>query len=167
MAKQDDLQINADEAAPKQGGSRSRLVIIAALVLVAAGGAGAFFLLGGDAEEAGTEAEVVEEPALEPLYADVSKVMVNLQHSGRTHYVQSEMQLMSYSADVIAQIERDMPAIRDTLIMLFNGQDFETLKTVDGKEALREAAVTALNDALGLVPPDHIDALYFETFILQ
>ena len=146
MAKKDDLNLGNGDDLPgeKSGGKGKLIIIIVAVIVLLGGGAAAYFLLaGGGGEEEGSEADVeavVEEVAKEPLYADVKKLLVNLEYGGRTHFVQAEMQLMSYSQEVIDQAYRDMPAIRDRLIILFNAQDFAAQKTVEGKEALRAAA---------------------------
>lgn len=171
MAKKDELNLGGkDEGATEEasGGKGKLIIIIAVVVLLLGGGAAAFFLMpGDDAAVEGGEEVAAEPEKQEPLYAKMKKLLVNLQHEGRTHYVQAEMQLMSYSPDVIDQAYRDMPAIRDSLIILFNGQDFEALKTVEGKQALREAALATVNEALGLTAPDVVEELYFENFVLQ
>jgi len=173
MADKDDLNLGKGKAVEEEkAGSKGKLLIIIVAVLVlVGGGVAAFLLLGGsdsdDAAGAGSEAEVVEEAPREPLYVPVAKLLVNLEHEGRTHYVQAEMQLMSYSQDVADQARRDMPAIRDALITLFNSQDFAALKTPEGKEALRDKARAAVNTALGRTAPDAVEAIYFENFVLQ
>ncbi|MEO0436817.1 MAG: flagellar basal body-associated FliL family protein [Pseudomonadota bacterium] len=170
MAKNNDLNLGNDDDLPggESGGKSKLIIIIAAVVVLAGGGAAAFFLMSGGEDEADASAEeVVEEVEKEPLYADVKKLLVNLEHGGRTHFVQAEMQLMSYSQDVINQAYRDMPAIRDRLIILFNSQDFAALKTVEGKEQLRAAALTTVNEALGLTAPEVVEEIYFENFVLQ
>lgn len=174
MAKKDNLNLGGDdsaEAAAPSGGKGKLIIIIAVVVVLLAGGGAAFFFMSkGDADAAeGAEAEAaVEEVARkEPLYAEMKKLLVNLEYGGRTHYVQAEMQLMSYDQDVIDQAYRDMPAIRDRLIILFNGQDFGELKTVEGKQALRASALATVNEALGLTPPKVVEELYFENFVLQ
>ena len=168
MAKSDNLNLGRDDGGEaEQSGGKGKLIIIVAVVLVLVGGGAAFFLLGGGDEPVEGEEQVVEEAPKEPIYADVKKLLVNLEHGGRTHYVQAEMQLMSYSQSVIDQVYRDMPAIRDRLLFLFNAQDFAALKTVEGKEALRAEALQTVNTALGLTPPDVVEELYFENFVLQ
>ena len=163
-----DLNLGTDMEEESKGG-KGKLIIIIAVVLLLVGGGAAFFLLSGGEEEAEAAAaeEVVEEAPKVPLYADVKKLLVNLEFNGRTHYVQAEMQLMSYSQAVIDQAYRDMPAIRDRLLFLFNSEDFAALKTVEGKEALRAAALKTVNEALGTTPPDVVEELYFENFVLQ
>lgn len=164
----DSLNLGNDDADESAGG-KGKLIIIIAVVLLLGGGAAAFFLLsGGDEEaEAGAEAAAAVELPKEPLYVNVKKLLVNLDHAGRTHYIQAEMQLMTYSQEVADQASRDMPAIRDRLLILFNSQDFAALKSVEGKEALRAAALTTVNEALGLSEPAMIEEIYFENFVLQ
>lgn len=169
MASNEDLNLGGDANTEEQGGGKKKLIIIiAAVLLLAAGGAAAFFFLSGDGETEGEEVvEEVEEQPREPLYLDMKKLLVNVEYEGRTHYVQAEMQLMSYDQAVIDQALRDRPAIRDRLIMLFSGQDFGALKTVEGKEALRASALATVNEALGLTPPKVVEEVYFENFVLQ
>lgn len=157
----------------EKSGDKSKLIIvivILSLLLLLAVGAVAYLLLVGGGQSAAALSEQAQEAQAatrEPIYVDVSKVLVNLQHGGRTRYVQADIELMSYSPKVIEQARRDMPAIRDRLLFLLNAQDFAALKTVQGKEALRADALQAVNAVLGLEPPDAIEALYFENFILQ
>ena len=157
----------------EKSGDKSKLImviVILALLLLLAVGAVAYLLLVGGGQSAAALSEQAQEAQAaprEPIYVDVSKVLVNLQHGGRTRYVQADIELMSYSPKVIEQARRDMPAIRDRLLFLLNAQDFAALKTVQGKEALRADALQAVNAVLGLAPPDAIEALYFENFILQ
>lgn len=157
----------------EKSGDKSKLIIvivILSLLLLLAVGAVAYLLLVGGGQSAAALSEQAQEAQAatrEPIYVDVSKVLVNLQHGGRTRYVQADIELMSYSPKVIEQARRDMPAIRDRLLFLLNAQDFAALKTVQGKEALRADALQAVNAVLGLEPPDAVEALYFENFILQ
>lgn len=174
MADQEDLNLGKgkDSDGAEDGertGGKGKLIVIGLAILLLAGGGAAFFLLSGpgDAESDSAEEVVVEEEERIPLYLDVAKLLVNLEHEGRTRYVQAEMQLMSYEQSVIDQATRDMPAIRDRLIILFSGQDFDALKTVAGKEALRSSAVATVNKALGLKAPTVIEEVYFENFVLQ
>ncbi|EAQ98437.1 flagellar basal body-associated FliL family protein [Congregibacter litoralis] len=170
MADKDNLNLGGDapEAEKKSGGKGKLIIVIVAVVVLLGGGAAAFLLLsGGDEAEADAVEEVVEEAPKVPLYLDVEKLLVNLEYKGKTRYVQAEMQLMGYSQDAIDQASRDMPAIRDGLITLFSVQDFGALKTIEGKDALRADALKAVNQALGLTPPDGIEKIYFENFVLQ
>lgn len=170
MAEKDNLNLGGDskEVEEKSGGKGKLIIIIVVVLVLIGGGAAAFFLMpGGDEAEAEVAEEAVEEAPRIPLYLDVEKLLVNLEFGGRTRYVQAEMQLMAYQQSAIDQASRDMPAIRDGLISLFSRQDFAALKTVEGKDALKVDALKAVNQALELTPPDGIEKIYFESFVLQ
>lgn len=177
MANNDNLNLSRETGADiEKPDGKGRLIAVVTLVLVLvllllAVGAGAYYFLraGGDRPVEGSEAPVAGAPRepREPIYADVNKVLATFQYGGKTHYVQADVQLMSYSPRVIEQVRRDMPAIRDRLLFLISAQDFAVLKTLEGKEALRADALQAVNTILGLAPPDVVEALYFEDFILQ
>ncbi|MEM1142804.1 MAG: flagellar basal body-associated FliL family protein [Pseudomonadota bacterium] len=173
MAKKDELNLGKGDSdgEEKSSGKGKLIIMIAVVLLLAGGGAAYYFLMGSSTENAvaeGVEAvEEVEEEAKEPLYADVKKILVNIEHKGKTHYVQADMELMSYDQAVIDQARRDMPAIRDRLIILFNSQDFDALKTADGKEAVRAEALVTVNEALGLTAPKVVEQVYFENFLIQ
>jgi len=173
MAKKDELNLGKGDGdgEEKSSGKGKLIIIIAVVLLLAGGGAAYYFLMGSSTEDAvaeGEEAvEEVEEEPKEPLYADVKKILVNIEHKGKTHYVQADMELMSYDQTVIDQARRDMPAIRDRLIILFNSQDFDALKTADGKEAVRAEALVTVNEALGLTAPKVVEQVYFENFLIQ
>jgi flagellar FliL protein len=164
----DDLNLGKGMAPEEKSGGKGKLIIvIAAVVVLLGGGAGAFLFLSGGEEAAEESAAAVAEAPKEPLYLEMEKLLVNLEHGGRTRYVQAEMQLMSYQQDVIDQARRDMPAIRNRMIMLFSAQDFDALKTLEGKEALRTEVTAAVNKVLGRTPPEAVEAVYFESFVLQ
>ena len=161
-----------EEIAAEQPASRRGKVLIAAsgITLVMLTASAAFLLLPSDdapdKDSSSKSVETMEVPA-EPLYLDMKKLLVNIDHNGRMHYVQAELQLMSYHQEVIEQAQRDRPAIRDRLIVLFNRQDFGTLATPEGKEALRNQALQSVNETLGLTPPAIVQQVYFDSFVLQ
>jgi flagellar FliL protein len=57
-----------------------------------------------------------------------------------------------------------MPIINDTLTSLLSSKTFETVYTVDGKEALRGEIINTLNQR---VPDLYVIAVYFTEFIVQ
>jgi flagellar FliL protein len=174
MARNDDLNLNrnGEEAQEKSGGGKGRLLLWVLLaVLLLGGGAGGawFFLAGGEdpaAAETAAEAEPEEEER-EALYLDLGRFLVNFDYKGGIRYVQTEMELMAYSQDAIDRAERNRPAVRNEVIMLLSGQDFDALRTVEGKEQLRSDALAAVNEALGASGKDAVQEVYFTAFVLQ
>jgi len=175
MARNDDLNLNrnGEEAQAKSAGGKGKLLLWVLLaVLLLGGGAGGawFFLAGGEdpaAAETAAEAEPEEEEEREALYLDLGRFLVNFDYKGGIRYVQTEMELMAYSQDAIDRAERNRPAVRNEVIMLLSGQDFDALRTVEGKEQLRSDALAAVNKALGASGKDAVQEVYFTAFVLQ
>ena len=105
------------------------IIISVVLLLLVGGGAAAYFLLMKDdapaAAEGGAEAApVIEEK--EPIYFALHpEFIINYQHGGSTRYLQMSLQIMAHDQKVIDKVEANMPAVRNTLIMLMSGMDFD------------------------------------------
>ncbi len=175
MAGKDDLNLNkngnSEEPAAATGGKRKWVILLLVLLLLAGGGAAAwFFLVAGDAETAEDVAAAAEpepEPEPEPIYLGLDKFTVNFDYQGRIRYVQADMQLMAHSQDIIDKAQKNMPAVRNRLIMLLSDQDFEALRQVEGKEALRGEVRDAVNETLKVSGDEAIQDVFFTSFVLQ
>ena len=175
MAGKDDLNLNnnpdSEEAAPASGGKRKWIFLLLVVLLLAGGGAAAWFFLAADnaaTEEGDDAAAMVEpEPDVDPIYLAMDRFTVNFDYQGRIRYVQADMQLMARSEEIIEQAEKNMPAVRNRLIMLLSDQDFEALRQVEGKEALRADVRDAVNAVLQASGDDTIEDVFFTSFVLQ
>ena len=180
MARNDNLNLNrnGDDAPAASEGGRGKLLLGALLVvLLLAGGAGAAWLFFAGDESVGDDraaraTAAGEEPAepeekREALYLDLGRFLVNFDYEGGIRYVQTEMELMAYSQDVIDRAERNRPALRNEVILLLSKQDFDALRKVEGKEQLRRDALVAVNDVLGVSGRDAVQAIYLTAFVLQ
>jgi flagellar FliL protein len=67
-----------------------------------------------------------------------------------------------------AQLELHGPAIRHTLLMLLSEQDGKVIRTPEGKENLRQQALTQLSSLMQeLSGKQGPDGLFFTTFLVQ
>ena len=62
------------------------------------------------------------------------------------------------------EINQRIPMINDTLTTLLSSKTFESIYTVEGKEALREEILRKLEERL---PELHVIAVYFTEFVVQ
>lgn len=172
MARNDDLNLGkgAQVEAPVKGGGKGKLIaIVVAVVLLLGGAAGAWVMLAGNDEVEladGTPSPSKAEQR-EPVYMPMEKFLVNFDHKGGMRYIQTDIQLMAFDARVLEHAERNMPAVRNRLIMLFSDQDFDALRTVQGKESLRQEVLLAVNDVLKASGPDAVQEVFFTSFVLQ
>ncbi|GAB5453003.1 MAG: hypothetical protein Hals2KO_33310 [Halioglobus sp.] len=150
------------------------IIAVVALLVIGGGGAAAFFLLGGEepppAGEAGEDgvAEVVEEPLGDPIYTSLSPAfLVNFDHNGTIRYLQLELQVMAYDQEVLDKVDANMPAVRNQVIMLLSGQNYDAVSSVEGKEKLRGEVLNAVNTALSLEGKDAVQDAFFTNFVIQ
>jgi flagellar FliL protein len=66
--------------------------------------------------------------------------------------------------DFIDQIDKRRPIIDDIVTTILSSKTFNEVATVDGKTALKEELMTAINDALGY---QGVTNVYFTSFVVQ
>lgn len=149
MANEKELQLDAVEEEPK---SKKKLIIIivAVLVVVGIGVGAALFLMGGDdpadaSEDAGETAEASEgaepeAPSSAPaIYVKLKpEFIVNYQVGPRQRYLQVYMEAMTRDPAIADALEMHSPMIRSAIIALLSQQDFEYLRSAEGRAGVRE-----------------------------
>ncbi|ETI58231.1 flagellar basal body-associated FliL family protein [Marinomonas profundimaris] len=172
MAEEDGLDIGEEDG---KSGGKKKLIIIVALLLVLLGGGGAaayFFLFSGPSDvdpAASAEAEaaaLAKEPsiylAMDPAFT------IDLMVGGKQRYVQLNMSVKSKNTDQINAVTLHMPLIRNSLVLLFSSQSFDELQTAEGKIALKQAALDAINGILEQeTGQGGIDGVLFTNFVMQ
>ena len=159
-----------DEAQEGEGGSKKKLIIIIAIVAVLAVGLSVgvtLFLLGGD-EEAPAE-DVIEEPVKEPAsYFDIKPpFLVTFNVDGRQRYMQISVTVSSRDSAALDALDLHMPMIRSQLLNTYADQDFELIRTEEGKVALQAKTVEVINKVLEREDGGEIENIYFTNFVLQ
>lgn len=99
-------------------------------------------------------------------YALKPSIVSNL--TGGPKYIRCDIQLMTEQAAELPRVELHAPALRHAILMLIAGRDGNTLKTRDGKESLRTAALAAVQDQLETMTGDPIvKDLYFTAYYVK
>jgi flagellar FliL protein len=164
--KAEDQEQEEGAAAPS---SKKKIIIIAAvaLLVLGIGGGAAFFLLGGEEPVEGEE--VVEEEVQGPaLYYDLTPPMLTTYTvNSRQRYMQVSLSVMAREQAALDAVEYHMPSIRSRLNALFSAADFKMLQTPEGKGALLEQTVDAINVILEGEGEPPIETIYFTNFVMQ
>ncbi|WP_415890226.1 flagellar basal body-associated FliL family protein [Neptuniibacter sp. SY11_33] len=158
--------------------SKLKLIIIAVLALVVVGGGGAaaaLFFLGGDSEPAGEEAAPAEPVRAEAIYTKVRTMggkpmfVVTLQSSdNRPHYMQLYVEAKSRDQAVADALTLHMPLIVSRLNNLYSTQDFRTLQTVEGKEALLESSTDLVREIMQeKIGKPGVETILFTNMVMQ
>jgi flagellar FliL protein len=111
-------------------------------------------------------AVAVKKPAI--YYPMQPVFVVNFESQGRQRFLQVEVNLLLREQDVIPVLELHMPAIRNSLVMLFSGQVYEDLRTADGKEKLRQEALLGVQSVLQKeMGKPGVEQILFTNFVMQ
>jgi flagellar FliL protein len=173
MAAEQDLKLDPDNAEEKSGGKKKLIIIVVAVVLLIAIGVGAtIFLMSGDSDEGedeGEVAEVVEEIILPAQYIKMKpRFIVNFNVGTRQRFLQTSIEIMTRSQDVIDTIELHNPMLRNTIIRILSEQDFKNLRTPEGRAALKALLKEQLvADVKAEADIEGIDAVLFTDFVMQ
>lgn len=169
MAEEDDAELEAGSS-----GSSKKLIIIVVIVLLVIGGTvGGLFaagILGGAAKEGEEgEEEDAEEPGGPAVYIPLNPAfVVNFTDTSKARFLQVTMEAMTRNPEVPGQIDNHLPAIRNNLVLLFSSQTYESVSTLDGKEILREEALSVVQEVLEQETGDPgIEAVYFTSIVMQ
>jgi flagellar protein FliL len=163
----------ASGAAPKaKKGGKLPLILIGVAVL-GAGGAGAWFALkpAKHADAASTaDAAAPAAPRAAPIYYKFDPAfVVNFGGEGSARYFQVTVEAMARDQAVLDILKNNEPAVRNDLVLLFSSQDSATLLSVDGKEKLRAATLSAIRKVLDEEGADGklVERVYFTSFVIQ
>lgn len=162
-----------DGAPPKK--SKLKLIIIAvvaALLLIGTSVGVTLFFLGGKSEDAAHEAEHSEAATsvkAAAIYEELTPAfVVNFTYQGRQRYMQVSVALMGRDKADMDALKAQMPVLRNRLVMLFSGQDFEGLMKPLGKDMLRQQATAAIQEiAQKEMGKPVVEQVLFTNFVLQ
>lgn len=114
------------------------------------------------AEEAG------EAQTEEVIYVDLKPSFVANYQSRKMGYLKTDVTLKVVGGKTAEAVDRHQPAIRHHLVMLFSSQTPETLNTLEGKQQLKDSALsevlTALQDE---GEPAQVEEILFTSFIVD
>jgi flagellar FliL protein len=177
MAAEQDLKLDnggGAEEAPKSKKKLIIIIIIAVLVLAGAGVGAALFFLGGD-EETGTDGEeaaveeVVEEPALPAQYVVLKpEFVVSFQVGPRQRFLQLNIEVMTRKQSVVDALNLHEPMVRNDIIRIIGEQNFDYLRTAEGRVALQEQLLQHLAQLVQReAGTDGVEAVLFTDFVMQ
>lgn len=168
MAKDEKEAATAEDAETKK--SKLPLIIGLVVLLLGGGGAGAYFMGVFDSADATEEGAAAAEPVkAAALYAKMHpEFVLNYKVDGRGHFLKVAISLLTREQDVVDAVDQHMPLLRNELIMLFSAVEFDSLKTADGKAALRGSALSAIQAIMETeIGKSGVEQVLFTDFVLQ
>lgn len=164
MAEKD----NENEEVESSGGKKKLIIIIVgALLLVGISIGATVMLLGGDDSE--ETVEVDTGPAKgDAMYVELKPFTVNLSADDSVGFLQVQIQMLSYYAEVTEQLEKHKPLIRNNLTVLFAQQQSENLRSPEGKQELQKKVHETVQGVINKYGKGgELDNVFFTNFVMQ
>jgi len=158
----------------KEGGSKVLLIVIVVLLLLLLiiGGAVAYFLLSSndqqDNPDQPKQEKVVKKKKSDltqmgPIYP-LDQFIVNLVSNNSERYLKCKISLELDAPELQQELDKKLPAVRDTIIQILSSKTVEEIQTARGKEKLKEEIRRKLNEMLTTGEIRHV---YFTEFVIQ
>ncbi|MDL2271859.1 flagellar basal body-associated FliL family protein [Desulfovibrio sp. OttesenSCG-928-I05] len=165
MAEDDDQQ-------PKKK-SKLKLILLLFFVLLLLGGGGAWYYFfsglpgsrAAAAPEATGETRTIPQEEPKDLTTTVLPTfLVNLADPLGRRYIKLTLEVEVVNKEVILEIEKQMPKIRDGVIMLLSSKSYADLMPTESKIVLKDELVGRINQALG---GPKVTRIFFTDLVIQ
>lgn len=181
---EDDGEALAQAAVAKAAKKKKMLVlggVVLALLLLAGGGSFIALKFLGNKGEPAVEAKKSDEKAAahgeEGASANAKKTyydaldpafLANYMVSGRQHYLQVSLTVMTRDEESIAALHTHMPLVRNRVVMMLSGEVFEELQTDEGRVALQKKLLEAIREILTKeTGKPGVEQVFFTNFVMQ
>ncbi len=162
-----DEEREAQQAEEATGGGKGKLLIVLLLLLILliGGGAGAyFFLFAGKEKEEETPKPKVSPETVGVMYKLEPAFIVNLADPEVTMYARVSVTLEVSSPEVVLEVQKREPIIRDAIIEILSNKTSRELRSPEGREQLKLEIIKRVNTIL---VQGGIRNVYFTEFVVQ
>jgi flagellar FliL protein len=94
-------------------------------------------------------------------------LVVNFEDGAAVRFLQISMSVMCKDQKCIDSVTKNLPLIRNNLLLLMSNRDYQSLMSREGKEKLRLEALAEIRAAQKKQGGDDIDDLLFTSFVVQ
>lgn len=113
----------------------------------------------GHGEEAGGKAAL--------YYAIDPPLVVNFEDGSVVRFLQITMEVMASSQKAIDSVQKNIPLIRNNLLLLMSNRNYQSMMSREGKEKLRQEALAEIRAVQKKRGGEDIDDLLFTSFVVQ
>jgi flagellar FliL protein len=100
-------------------------------------------------------------------YAIDPPLVVNFEDGAAVRFLQIAMEAMAKDQKALDAVSKNVPLIRNNLLLIMSNRDYQTLMTREGKEKLRQEALAEVRAILAKEGSPPIDDLLFTSFVVQ
>jgi flagellar protein FliL len=116
---------------------------------------------GAHGKESGGPAKAAVYYALDPPF------VVNFEEGQAVRFLQITMEIEAHDEKAIESVQKNVPLIRNNLLLLMSNRDYQSLMSREGKEKLRQEALTEVRAVQKKTGGADVDDLLFTSFVVQ
>jgi flagellar FliL protein len=100
-------------------------------------------------------------------YAIDPPLVVNFEDGSVVRFLQITMEIMAHDPKAIESVQKNIPLIRNNLLLLMSNRNYQTMMSREGKEKLRTEALAEVRAVQKKEGGADIDDLLFTSFVVQ
>jgi flagellar protein FliL len=100
-------------------------------------------------------------------YAIDPPLVVNFEDGSAVRFLQITMEIMARDQKAIDSVQKNIPLIRNNLLLLMSNRDYQSMMSREGKEKLRAEALAEIRAVQKKQGGDDIEDLLFTSFVVQ
>jgi flagellar FliL protein len=100
-------------------------------------------------------------------YAIDPPLVVNFEDGSAVRFLQITMEIMARDQKAIESVQKNIPLIRNNLLLLMSNRNYQSMMSREGKERLRQEALTEIRAVQKKEGGPDVDDLLFTSFVVQ
>jgi flagellar FliL protein len=100
-------------------------------------------------------------------YAIDPPLVVNFEDGSAVRFLQISMEIMAHDEKAIESVQKNIPLIRNNLLLLMSNRNYQSMMSREGKDKFREEALAEVRAVLKKQGGPDIDDVLFTSFVVQ
>ncbi|HEY2782873.1 MAG TPA: flagellar basal body-associated FliL family protein [Steroidobacteraceae bacterium] len=100
-------------------------------------------------------------------YAIDPPLVVNFEDGSAVRFLQITMEIMAHDEKAIESVQKNIPLIRNNLLLLMSNRNYQSMMSREGKEKLRQEALAEVRAVQKKEGSPDVDDVLFTSFVVQ
>jgi flagellar basal body-associated protein FliL len=100
-------------------------------------------------------------------YAIDPPLVVNFEDGSAVRFLQITMEVMAHDEKAIESVQKNIPLIRNNLLLLMSNRNYQSMMSREGKEKLRQEALAEVRAVQKKEGGPDVDDVLFTSFVVQ
>jgi flagellar FliL protein len=116
---------------------------------------------------AGAHGEEGKEGKATVYYAIDPPLVVNFEDGSVVRFLQITMEVMAHDQKAVDSVQKNIPLIRNNLLLLMSNRNYQSMMSREGKEKLRQEALAEIRAVQKKEGGPDVDDVLFTSFVVQ